>query len=269
MSAPQQQSENSKVSNIEGRRSQARNFARPPQPTFASVEEERLHRKQKLIAAFRIFGKRGYDEGVMGHISVRDPENPNHFWINPFGVGFDVIRIQDLHRVSLDGELIEGEGYLHPGGVPLHSAILSLRPDINSAIHTHSIYGRIWTATGRLLPPATAEAAVFYGKHAIYDSYAGGEGDNLVRALEGNRALLMKNHGILTVGVTVDEAAYLFISLEKVCQTQIAAEIIKADQLIDEDRARATAERFQPYNGWLNFQPLYQSILKEQPDILL
>lgn len=256
------------VTEVERRLQQARSYARPEQPTFASVEEERAHRKHKLAAAFRIFGKLGYDEGVMGHISARDPGEPDTFWINPFGVSFNLITAADLMRVDLAGNVVEGDGYPHPGGIPLHSVILSLRPDIISAAHTHSLYGRTWTTNGRLLPPASAESAVFFERHAIYDSHAHGEGDNLVKALAGNRALLMKNHGLLTVGQSVDEAAYLFISLEKICQSQIAAESMGSTLTMEEDQARRTAQWFQPYNGWLNFQPAYQSIIREQPDLL-
>ena len=268
MSANHKQSLAPAVLTIEQLYEKARLYPKPRPPVFEYVEDERRHRKEKLAAAFRIFGKSGYDEGVMGHLSARDPENPDHFWINPFGLAFNLITAGDLLRVNLQGDLIEGDGYPHPGGIPLHASILGLRPDIVSVIHTHSIYGRTWTTTGRLLPPATAEAAVFHGRHAIYDSHLDGEGNNLVQALGNNRALLMKNHGLLSVGETVDEAAYLFISLEKICQSQLAAEAVGQVEIMDDDYARQRSERFKGYNGWLNFQPLYQSIVKEQPDLL-
>ncbi|QLF93978.1 class II aldolase/adducin family protein [Pseudomonas sp. ABC1] len=253
---------------VERRLQLGRSYPSPQPPVFGSVEEERAHRKHKLAAAFRIFGKLGYDEGVMGHISARDPGEPETFWINPFGVSFNLITADDLMRVDLEGNVVEGEGYPHPGGIPLHSVILSLRPDIVSAAHTHSLYGRTWTTNGRSLPPASAESAVFFEKHGVYDSHAHGEGDKLVDALSGNRALLMKNHGLLTVGQSVDEAAYLFVSLEKICQSQIAAESIGSTQTMEPEQARRISNWFQPYHGWLNFQPLYQTILKEQPDLL-
>lgn len=244
-------------------------YPRPEPPRFGSVEDERLHRRQKLAAAFRIFGKLGFDEGVMGHFSVRDPENPDHFWINPFALAFGLIRASDLMRVDYRGNLIEGSGYLHPGGLPLHSALLANRPDVVAAVHTHSLYGKIWASTGRLLEPISNEAAVFHGRHAIYDSFEGGEGVNLANALgSGGRAVIMKNHGILTVGQSVDEAAYLFISLEKVCREQIYARLLGQPQAIDGARAEAMAARFGAYSGWLNFQNMYQEIVREQPELL-
>lgn len=253
---------------IERRFEKAKGYPRPQPPVFDSAEDERQYVKQTLAAAFRIFGKLGYDEGVMGHISARDPKNPNRFWMNPFGLSFNLITANDLLLIDLNGDLVEGDGFPHPGGIPLHAAILSRRTDVVSIAHVHSLYGRTWSTTGRLIPPASAESAVFFGKHTIYDSHANGEGDLLAQALEGNRALLLKNHGLLTVGQSVDEAAYLFVSLEKICQSQIAAESMNSTLTMDEEHARAGAERFGPYSGWLNFQPMYQTIVTEHPELL-
>lgn len=247
---------------------ETRHYPRPQPPVFATVEEERRHRKERLAAAFRLFGRLGFDEGVMGHISVRDPEVPEHFWINPFGVSFDLVKASDLQRVDYRGELIEGRGYRHIGGLPLHASLLANRPEVVAAVHTHSPFGKIWASTGKLLQPLSNEAAVFYRRHAIYDSFAGGEGVNLARALGDGHAVIMRNHGILTAGRSVDEAAYLFVSLERVCREQIYALQLGQPQAIEPERAEAIASRYRPETGWFNFQPLYQSILKQQPDFL-
>src|SRR6187402_2873793 len=74
-------------------------------PTFATLEEERLHRKQKLAGALRIFGRVGFGEGVAGHITVRDPEFTDHFWVNPFGKSFRQMRASDLLLVNHQGEV--------------------------------------------------------------------------------------------------------------------------------------------------------------------
>src|SRR6266850_6333480 len=78
-------------------------------PTFDSVEEERLHRKQRLAAAYRLFGKFGFDEGIAGHITARDPERLDHFWVNPFGMNFGQIRASDLILVNHRGDVVEGK----------------------------------------------------------------------------------------------------------------------------------------------------------------
>src|SRR5436190_17501923 len=93
------------------------------QPTFDSVEEERLHRKQRLAAAFRLFGKFGFDEGVAGHITMRDPELLDHFWVNPFGMSFSHIRVSDLILVSDKGEVVEGTPLLNQAAFAIHSQV--------------------------------------------------------------------------------------------------------------------------------------------------
>src|SRR5690606_30323444 len=77
-------------------------------PTFDSVDEERVHRKQRLAGALRVFGRLGFGEGVAGHITVRDPEFPDCFWVNPFGLSFRHMRASDLLLVSHAGEVLVG-----------------------------------------------------------------------------------------------------------------------------------------------------------------
>src|SRR6202041_2894716 len=81
----------------------------PRPPAFATPAEERRHRKERLAAAFRLFSKCGFDEGVAGHITARDPERLDHFWVNPFGVHFSQIRVSDLLLVNDQGEVVEGD----------------------------------------------------------------------------------------------------------------------------------------------------------------
>src|SRR5215470_1403141 len=106
----------------------ARPFNLPQPPTFDSVEEERLHRKQRLAAAFRLFAKFGFDEGVAGHITARDPELLDHFWVNPFGMDFGQIRVSDLVLVNHKGEVVQGEYLVNAAAFAIHSAVHSARP---------------------------------------------------------------------------------------------------------------------------------------------
>jgi ribulose-5-phosphate 4-epimerase/fuculose-1-phosphate aldolase len=242
---------------------------RPVRPVFADPAQARAQRKRALAASFRLFAQLGYDEGVMGHISVRDPEFPDTFWMNPFAIDFALIHPDDLVRVDYEGRKLDGHGHVHPGGVPLHAALLAQRPEVEAAVHTHAPFGKIWSSTGRLIEPISNEAAVFFERHALYDSFALGEGEEVGRALGAHgRALVMRNHGVLTVGKSVEEAAYLFISLEKVCREQIQALALGQPTLIDAERARRTAARFDDgAAGWLNFQPLYQRVAAQQPGV--
>src|SRR5437879_12422587 len=108
----------------------------PLPPSFATVEEERLHRKQRLAAAFRLFAHFGYEEGVAGHITARDPERPDHFWVNPFGVHFRHIRVSDLILVNAKGEVVEGNRPVNVAAFAIHSSIHNARPDGIPAAHS-------------------------------------------------------------------------------------------------------------------------------------
>src|SRR2546423_5094915 len=99
-------------------------------PTFDSVEAERLHRKQRLAAAFRLFGRFGFDEGVAGHITARDPGDGDRFWVNPFAKNFKHIRVSDLLLVNRDGEVVEGDAPVNQAAFAIHSQVHEARPDI-------------------------------------------------------------------------------------------------------------------------------------------
>src|SRR5690606_23832776 len=108
---------------------------------FETVEDERTHRKAKLAGALRIFGRFGFGEGVAGHITVRDPEFPDHFWVNPFGMSFRHIRASDLILVNHAGEVVYGAQPVNRAAFVLHAAVHEARPDVISAAHAHSPYG--------------------------------------------------------------------------------------------------------------------------------
>ena len=97
-------------------------FKFPALPKFATLAEERRHRKQRLAAAFRLFAKFGFDEGVAGHITVRDPERTDCFWVNPFGVHFRQIRASDLILVNAKGEVVEGNRPVNIAAFAIFSA---------------------------------------------------------------------------------------------------------------------------------------------------
>src|SRR3546814_7111557 len=126
-------------------------------PQFTSADEERRHRKQRLAAGFRLFGLFGFDEGVAGHITARDPERPDHFWVNPLGMGFKQIRVKDLILVNHQGEVVEGTWPVNRAAFVIHSQIHAARPDAVAAAHSHSIYGKAWSTLRRPLDPLRSE----------------------------------------------------------------------------------------------------------------
>ncbi len=142
-------------------------FHLPTPPTFATADEERRHRKQRLAAAFRLFSRFGFDEGVAGHITARDPERLDHFWVNPFGMHFGRIRASDLILVNLRGEVVEGRHDVNVAAFAIHSQVHAARPEVVAATQAHSTYGKAWSSLGRLLDPITQDACAFYEDHAL------------------------------------------------------------------------------------------------------
>jgi ribulose-5-phosphate 4-epimerase/fuculose-1-phosphate aldolase len=238
-----------------------------------SVEAQRLHRKQRLAAVFRLFGRFGFDEGVAGHITARDPELLDHFWVNPFGMSFSHIRVSDLILVNDRGEVVEGEYPVNAAAFAIHSQVHQARPDVVAAAHSHSIYGKSWSALGRTLDPITQDVCAFYEDHALFDDFTGvvldlEEGKRIAHALGDHKAVILRNHGLLTVGHSVEEAAWWFITMERSCQAQLLAEAAGTPVLIDADMARLTFKQVGSHAaGLFSFQPLYAKITHEQPDL--
>jgi ribulose-5-phosphate 4-epimerase/fuculose-1-phosphate aldolase len=246
---------------------------RPQPPTFETVEAERRHRKERLAGAFRLFSKFGFDEGVAGHITARDPELTDHFWVNPFGKHFSQIKVSDLLLVNSKGEVVEGDQPVNRAAVAIHTAVHAARPDVIAAAHAHSTYGKAWSALGRLLDPLTQDVCAFYGDHTLFDDFTGvvldaEEGQRIGRTLGPHKAVILRNHGLLTVGHSVDEAAWWFISMERSCQVQLLAEAAGTPIKIDSKIAAHTQQQVgQHSGGWFSFQPLWDRITKEQPDL--
>ena len=243
-------------------------------PKFSSLAEERQHRRQRLAVAFRLFARFGFDCGLAGHITVRDPEYPDCFWVNPLAVHFSSIRAGDLILVDRHGEIIEGKKSINQAAFAIHSQIHAARPDVVAIAHAHSIYGRTWSSLGRLLDPISQDACAFYEDHSLFDDYTGvvldtEEGKKIARVLSSHKAVILRNHGLLTVGRSVDEAAWWFITMESCCQSQLMAESVGKPISIDPKTARLTHSQVGSHElGWLSFQPLYQTIVEEEPDCL-
>ncbi|SCU80328.1 LADA_0B06590g1_1 [Lachancea dasiensis] len=201
-------------------------------PKFADKMEERKHTLEHMAGAFRIFGRRGYGEGQAGHISVRDPVDPHTFWINPLGLHFSQICASDMVHVDSEGNLLSdgNQAAINAAGFKIHSELHKARPDVNAACHTHSTYGKAWAAFGKELDMLNQDSCIFYKNHSVYDDFGGivfeaEEGKRLAAALGSNKAVILQNHGLLTVGETIDEAGYLFTLLEKTCEVQLQVEM--------------------------------------------
>jgi ribulose-5-phosphate 4-epimerase/fuculose-1-phosphate aldolase len=246
----------------------------PQPPVFDNLADERLHRKQRLAAGFRIFSKFGFDEGVAGHITARDPEHTDTFWVNPFGVHFSQIKVSNLIRVDHTGAVVEGNHMVNAAAFAIHSRIHAARPDVVGAAHSHGLYGKTWASLGRKLDPITQDACAFYNDHALFNDFTGvvldlDEGTRIAQALGSNKAAILQNHGLLTVGATVDETVWWYVSMERCCQSQLLAEAVAKPTIISDQVAQVTKDVIGSQQaGWFQFQTLYARIVKEQPDLL-
>jgi ribulose-5-phosphate 4-epimerase/fuculose-1-phosphate aldolase len=246
----------------------------PTEPVFGSVDDARRHRKQRLAAALRLFGRHGFGEGISGHISVRDPEDHDRFWVNPFGVSFNRVSVRDLICVDTDGNVVEGRHRVNPSAFIIHSRIHTLRPDATAAAHGHTPSSRALGALGRLLDPIDQESAAFYQDQVFYNAYEGpsislAQGQDIAERLADKRAILLRHHGLITVGGTVDEAVHWFFTYETAAKVQLLASMAGTPRPMDDTQARAARDGFgDPQLGWFSFQLLWDEIVHEQPDLL-
>ena len=249
----------------------------PQPPVFKTHAETRLHRKQRLAAAFRIFAQWGLGEGAAGHITVRDPEFPDTFWLNPFGIHFSQIKVSNLIRCDHEGKVVEGDYEVNRAAFAIHSRVHEARPDAVAAAHTHGIYGRAFSALGKPLAMINQDVTAFYNDHGIYDDYGGvafelDEGVRIAKALGPMKAVILRNHGLLTAGKTVEEAAWWYITMERSCQAQLLAEAASHGQplrLVPEAACKQAHSAIGvPYAGWFQFNLLYEKILAENNSFL-
>jgi ribulose-5-phosphate 4-epimerase/fuculose-1-phosphate aldolase len=243
-------------------------------PTFSTVDEERRHRKERLAGALRIFGRFGFGEGVAGHITVRDPEFSDHFWVNPFGMSFRHVSVSDLILVNHGGDVVYGSRPVNRAAFVIHAAIHQARPDVVAAAHAHSPYGKSFSSLGIPLAPLTQDACIFFDDHVVISEQGGAvvfevaAGRELASKFPSGKAAIHQNHGLFTVGQSVDEAAFWFISMERSCQAQLLAMAAGDPIEIRDEYARYTAQQTGfPLAGWFSFQPLWQEICRTDPDL--
>jgi len=239
-----------------------------------SLVEERRHRQERLAGAFRIFARYGFDQGLAGHITARDPELTDHFWVNPFGLHFSRVRVSDLLLVNSQGEIVIGDAPLNRAAFAIHAALHEARPEITAAAHTHSTYGKAWSALGRKLDPLTQDSCAFYEDHGLFEDFGGvvyetSEGAQIAQALGAKKGVILKNHGILTAGPTVEAAAWWYIALDNACHAQLLAEAAGTPLPIAHEQAALTHSQISSPNGAARaFDALWQGLVEAEPELL-
>lgn len=242
-------------------------------PSFESPYEEREWIKAHMAAVFRYWGKSGYGDGMSGHITVRDPVLPGYYWMNPAAVHFSSITKSKL-------VLVDSEGHVSPHGAQLpinaagffiHSAIHKARPDAQAAAHCHAIHGKAWSVFGKPVEITTQDSCALYDNHTVYENYGGvvlakEEGENIAKTLGPKwKTCILQNHGLLTLGNTVDEAAYLFTALDRQCQVMLLTEKHGLQRsIISKEDAEYSAHFIQdPHALYVQFQPEYDLLVEE------
>ncbi|EME41488.1 hypothetical protein DOTSEDRAFT_73785 [Dothistroma septosporum NZE10] len=247
-------------------------FVDTPQLSFKNKHEEREYIRGRLAGAYRIFGHYGLNEGLAGHITVRDPVEPDTFWVNPLGVDFNLINKSDLLRVDHKGNILDHGRVkvLNRAAFLIHGAIHEARPDVLCAAHTHSVYGRAFCALGKPLETISLESCFFYEDHVVFEGKGvvldEDEGLDIARALGNKKAALLRNHGLLTVGQTIEEAINWFYMLDKCCHVQLLADAAAAGR--GGETAKITHEEAEytrgvaghPKAGWMGGNAMFEVI---------
>jgi ribulose-5-phosphate 4-epimerase/fuculose-1-phosphate aldolase len=235
------------------------------EPDIADPVELRAHRKRRLALAYRVLGAMGWGALGDGHISARDPERPDCFWLGRYGVPFRYMTTDDLVLVRPDGS-VEGGGHINMAAYYIHAPVHDARPEIVSATHCHTPYGTPFSATVTRLEPISQEACAFFGDHEIFDdeevnisSTDGGK--RIATAMGGARAVILRNHGLLSVGGTVDAAVGYFLLMERCAEVQVKA---PDGRPIGAEAARRVHDQFDEAAAWQVFQWAQHSYV---PDI--
>ncbi|KAK0477356.1 arad-like aldolase/epimerase [Armillaria novae-zelandiae] len=261
---------------LDGRAMLAATIASGPKPrVFEDKLEERAWRKFRLAQALRIFGNRGYDEGIAGHITVRDPIETECFWVNPWGLHFKLIQPEDLLLVDSQGKILQAEKYplLNTAAFLIHSQIHAARPDVICAAHSHSVYGKAFAALGKPLDMISQDSCAFYNDHAVYTDYRGialdaEEGEAIAKALGPHKAAILQNHGLLVACDTIEAAVYFYISLEKSCQVQLLSDAAGKTVKIPPHQAAETGSKVgNKIAGWFSGKMEFDLLESEEKNV--
>lgn len=181
-----------------------------------------------LAAAYRLFHLLGMTDLIYTHMSARVPDEEGRFLMNPYGLMFHEVTASNLIKVDVDGNLAEDSEFkANPAGFTIHSALHMARENIACAIHLHTRAGMAVSAQAEGLMPLTQHSLRWYNRIAYHD-YEGialdhAERERLASDLGDHHSMILRNHGLLTVGRDVPEAAVLMYYLEQSCRTQVAA----------------------------------------------
>ncbi|MFL6179095.1 MAG: class II aldolase/adducin family protein [Actinomycetes bacterium] len=217
-------------------------------PVAETVDESALRRE--LAAVYRLVAHFRMTDLIFTHISLRVPGPDHHFLINPYGLLFEEITSSSLVKVDMDGQPVDvPDAKVNPAGFVIHSAVHQGREDAQCVLHTHSRSGCAVAALESGLLPVNQMSLEFYNRVGYHD-YEGialnlDEQKRLVADLGGHNALILRNHGLLTVGETAAEAFLRMFYLERSCEIQLAASAAGELRLPSPQVSEYTAQQFE------------------------
>jgi ribulose-5-phosphate 4-epimerase/fuculose-1-phosphate aldolase len=234
------------------------------------VGDEEWKLRVDLAACYRLVAHFGWDDLIFTHISARLPGPDHHFLINPYGMTFDEVSASSLVKIDLDGKkLMESPYEINPAGFVIHSAIHAAREDAKCVLHTHSINGVAVSATKQGVLPISQQS-IFALASLAYHEYEGvalheGEKPRLVRDLGDKSFLMLRNHGLLTVGPSIADAFLLMYMFEAACTIQLRAqatqaELIQIDQKIVAGASMAAKQVTRSAGGGLAWPGLLRKL---------
>ena len=241
---------------------------------LSNLESAEKKLRVELACAYRLVDYFGWCELIYAHLTARVPGPDAHFLINPYGLNYDEVTASNLVKIDINGHVVEDSDHpINEAGFIIHSAIHMLENTSNHVVmHTHSRAGMAVAALKDGLLPISMGATMFYDDIAYHD-YEGpslylDERSRLQSSLGNKRALILRNHGLMTVGETVPEAFVRLYRLESACRTQLDASAAGEVNLLDRDTASKSGQDVNRFMesaddyGQLEFDALMRKIDK-------
>lgn len=236
-------------------------------------EELRLLRKWEVAIGYRIFAAHRWGQAGDGHVTARDPILTDHFWVLGYGIPFWAATVDNLTLIGPDGEGVMGptENGVNHAGYCIHHPILSTLGHLNGAAHTHTQYGTPWSANVEPFQAISQESCAFVFDQALYEGedlevLTTDGGHRIAAALGHHKLVILRNHGLLTGGLSPADAVGWFVMAERVAEVHVKADRAKA--ISDEAAKEVESTLGVPKVGWRFFQWLARDLVPD-PSVVL
>ncbi|GAB2919146.1 class II aldolase/adducin family protein [Paraburkholderia jirisanensis] len=211
----------------------------------------------ELAGTYRVFAMLGWTELIYNHITVRVPGAQTHFLINPFGLHYTEVTASNLVKIDVDGKVVDGSRHpVNPAGFVVHAALHRALPDAHCVMHTHTTAGLAVACSQTGLENSNFYSAQLHGMIAYHDfegvTVHADEGPRLVADLGDKRLMILRNHGLLSLGSTIAEAFVRLWTLNRACEVQLATAALGAPRMISDaiaGRSTRAALQFDPRHG--------------------